>query len=869
MAADPFDGLFDTHGQRWNVDPDFMRALSIVESRGRDNAVSPRGARGRMQFMPATAAEYGVADPHDPHQAIPGATRKINDLLNQYGNPTHALMAYNAGAPSRWNNPETQAFPGKVAAEYQRLKAANKPSIPDTASDEEAFLNGQLGGPLPGQASADGPDTSADEADFLSGKIGGPLPQAVVTNADVLRRAGMGNQRVSAIPENDPVGQSLGKIVDPDRVPGAGTQAAVSMATDPEQQRRIMAAQLFPGMPLNDALSRLTYGDDGRMIAVDEKGNPFYVQPEAFLRGDQPLYRQNFRALGQSGFYGQAAGPALPIAGGVAGSAVASPTSLVLGPAAAAGGAAAGDAARQHLAGYFDPGRQPYDYGQTLREAALAGAGQGVTALGMRALAPNALMVPASDIRLAQTGNRLQAARDAYARAAAQGVDLTPGQASGLPSLLGYEDVAKNNPAFADRAAAFYQRQGAQLRGAGDAMLDTISPVADKTDAALMLQEGSGRAIENLRAQGNAAARSEFKAAEAAGNIMSPDLAALMDTPAVRDAMAKARVVYANKYGKPPEIPDFRLWQETKQILDDAYTAAGKNLDSSAGRSVASGIDAVRKRLIDRLDDAYPTYGKAREISAPGHAAAARLESAAAGDVAGGAGDETARSVFSRMFERQNARSIEQTRDAFLQAGRQDEWYAGVRGYIQDAIDKASRSQEGLNAASLRRGVWSNVDVRDNLRAALTPQQYAGFERFLTTAEDVARTYPINSLTALRQNAGASLQNAAANLPQNKLVRGIGMAFSPETLMRGAKTVTDPLDNYMRNRTVNAVVEKLFSADGLQMLEDMARMPPKSAQATSAMMQFMARSAPQLPAGNGASNPPPGQPANRLRLPAP
>jgi len=869
MANDPFDGLFDTHGHRWNVDPDFMRALSLVESRGRDNAVSPRGARGRMQFMPATATEYGVADPHDAAQAIPGATRKINDLLNQYGNPVQALMAYNAGVPSRWNNPETQAFPGKVAAEYQRLKAAAKPTAPDTSSDEEAFLSGKIGGSLPGQAATSTPDTSAEEADFLSGKIGGPLPEAVVTNADVLRRSGMANQRVSNIPENDPVGQTLGKSVDPDRVPGAGTQAAVSMATDPEQRRRIMAAQLFPGMPLNDALARITYGDDGRMIAVDQQGNPFYAEPEALLRGDQPIYRQNLKALLQPGFYGQAAGPAMPLAGGVAGGLVSSPTSLVLGPTAAAGGAALGDAARQNLAGYFDPGKQPYDYAQTAREAALAGVGQGATAIGMRALAPNALMVPASDIRLAQTGNRLDAAREAYARAAAQGVDLTPGQASGLPSLLGYEDVAKNTPAFTDRAAAFYQRQGAQLRGAGDTMLDTISPVADKTDAALMLQEGSQRAITNLRAQGNAAARSEFRAAEAAGNMMTPDLAALMETPAVRDAMARARVVYENKYGKPPAIPDFRLWQETKQVLDDAYTAAGRNADSSAGRSVASGIDSVRRRLIDRLDDAYPTYGKAREISAPGHAAAARLESAAAGDVAGGAGDETSRSVFSRMFERQNARSIEQTRDAFLQAGRQDEWYAGVRGYIQDAIDKASRSQEGLNAASLRRGVWSNVDVRENLRSAMTPQQYAGFERFLTTAEDVARTYPMNSLTAMRQSAGASLQNAAANLPQNKLVRGIGMAFSPETLMRGAKTATDPLDNYLRNRTVNAVVDKLFSPEGLQMLEDMARMPPRSAQATSAIVQFMSRSAPQLQPGNGANNPPPSQPAARLRLPAP
>lgn len=75
----------------------FFARLIWTESRFRQRAVSPVGAQGVAQFMPATAAEYGLADPFDPVQALPASARFLSKLREQFGNLGLAAAAYNAG----------------------------------------------------------------------------------------------------------------------------------------------------------------------------------------------------------------------------------------------------------------------------------------------------------------------------------------------------------------------------------------------------------------------------------------------------------------------------------------------------------------------------------------------------------------------------------------------------------------------------------------------------------------------------------------------------------------------------------------------------------------------------------------------------
>jgi soluble lytic murein transglycosylase-like protein len=84
--------------RRYRIDPRILWTLCFVESRFKPEAISPKGARGPMQFMPDTAARYGLNNPHDPRAAIDAAARYLRDLLNRFGGRTDlALAAYNSG----------------------------------------------------------------------------------------------------------------------------------------------------------------------------------------------------------------------------------------------------------------------------------------------------------------------------------------------------------------------------------------------------------------------------------------------------------------------------------------------------------------------------------------------------------------------------------------------------------------------------------------------------------------------------------------------------------------------------------------------------------------------------------------------------
>lgn len=114
---------------RNGIDHKLILAVMKQESSYNSQATSPKGARGLMQLMPATAYRFGVRDIYDPAQNIEGGARYLRFLLDTFnGDVELALAGYNAGenAVARYGNRippyrETQDYVRKITAHYSRL----------------------------------------------------------------------------------------------------------------------------------------------------------------------------------------------------------------------------------------------------------------------------------------------------------------------------------------------------------------------------------------------------------------------------------------------------------------------------------------------------------------------------------------------------------------------------------------------------------------------------------------------------------------------------------------------------------------------------------------------------------------------------
>lgn len=96
--SEQFDDTITRHARDNGLSPDLVRAVIQVESAYDQFAVSPKGAMGLMQLMPATATEFGVQNPFHPDQNIGAGVKYLKQLLTRYDNKIElALAAYNAG----------------------------------------------------------------------------------------------------------------------------------------------------------------------------------------------------------------------------------------------------------------------------------------------------------------------------------------------------------------------------------------------------------------------------------------------------------------------------------------------------------------------------------------------------------------------------------------------------------------------------------------------------------------------------------------------------------------------------------------------------------------------------------------------------
>lgn len=128
--SDPYAGHIADAARRFGIPEGWIRAVMRVESRGDVRAISPKGAMGLMQIMPATwgnlRARHGLGgDPYDPRDNIMAGAAYLREMHDRYGSPGF-LAAYNAG-PGRYE--EYRATGRPLPAETRAYVAALAPII--------------------------------------------------------------------------------------------------------------------------------------------------------------------------------------------------------------------------------------------------------------------------------------------------------------------------------------------------------------------------------------------------------------------------------------------------------------------------------------------------------------------------------------------------------------------------------------------------------------------------------------------------------------------------------------------------------------------------------------------------------------------
>lgn len=93
-----YNAIIEKYAGDYGLDPSLIHSIIATESRFNAKAVSPKGARGLMQLMPATAQRLGVSNSFDPEQNIRGGVKHFRFLMDSFKNDVElSLAAYNAG----------------------------------------------------------------------------------------------------------------------------------------------------------------------------------------------------------------------------------------------------------------------------------------------------------------------------------------------------------------------------------------------------------------------------------------------------------------------------------------------------------------------------------------------------------------------------------------------------------------------------------------------------------------------------------------------------------------------------------------------------------------------------------------------------
>lgn len=522
---------------------------------------------------------------------------------------------------------------------------------------------------------------------------------------------------------------------------------------------------------------------------------------------------------------------------------------LLTGPGGAAAsigltGAAgtAASAGRQALAGLL--GGQEFSPGQAIG-AGLMEAGTQMIPYGMGKVAQRSLARDISRLDPQQIAELQRLAQQ-------QGIQLTPGEVTNLPSLKAQQKVLGNIPGAQDVLGGFYgKRYTEQIQPAVDRFLSSISPLDDPMTAGYRGQQALKTRLESLQSAREQAAKPIYEQAfESSPPIDISGVAATLDQ---RMRIAKGEelselkrirsmlnrdVTRLNAQGD--EITETVL-ENRAPALQRVKFAIDKMLRgeavSSMDKTIQNEIVGIQNQLVRTMEDAIPEYGLANQefarLSEPINRFMERRPGLSLINMSQDNLDQFAGKVFG-LTTPASPQSIRYTRQQIEQSGPNGPiiWNEVTRSYLESVWQKAMKPTAGATEAKVDAGLsFRNILLGDEkrvkaLQAAMSPQQFAALNDLSRVLEAAGRVKKLGSDTAFNNLVLQDMKETVPGLLTKALtpVKSLQDYFSRESFMKNA----------------DVLAEIVTSPDGIARMRELKKLSPQQPKFWSGLAQALA-----------------------------
>lgn len=696
--------------------------------------------------------------------------------------------------------------------------------------------------------------------------VGSQAKQAIATHGQELQGAQAAGAPIGQQAVDELLGQQTTGAYQSHNLPIENRESDVGTANfttmlkaesvdDPKTKLKIYAHDRFPNDP--KAVDRYGLTADGDVIYVGQ---------------DNKIYREN--PPGVSGklksWAATMGGQAAPIAGGVAGGFVAAPELGPIGPAiGGALGAAAGGATRKAIGNLALD--EPISAGSVGKEMLSQGGMSLVgSALGLTLAKGLEKRRVVSDIKNLDPTKQAEADKLQKQFGANQPGDpytyLTPAESTELGSLKGQQKTAFQMPSGQEGAQKFEDWRFARSKQIFNKELGKVStessPEAATVAASKAAQDILNAVDTHITETGKEAYGGLWKQFKTVPPEQASTLQQLAQTPDFQAAAKRATALAKNfqkgdlvsgpsLLGLPPGKASEVLAQFTGKagIPPIAQTPEGLNLvktslDAMIKENAARGVNAQENAATTGIVNQVKSV--LNQITGGGYEAAnqkygrlIQADEALKNGIVGTLSnikDAKLQNLAANVFnpERSGPQAIKMARDAFVTAGHEDEWNQLSRSYLYLRMRDFAKPGVGQENRLTQPALWArdmffDPDVRENMKAALTPQQFGNFNALAELFRKTAVVPRGGSDTASKLYGAKQLEDEGRTMLSN----AVGVARQPLLKLQNA------IDHITIGDFAAKLVERITQPDAAQKLKQLRTMTPNSAKMVSAFGSFL------------------------------